>query len=219
MGFATFLEMISEKLDLQINASGLKISESETVAVPDTGPIDFDQGKAVALTALYLSGYTWIHDPATDVYRVLKLRDARDQELPLITEASKLPDSDLNVTYFMSIQHVPPEYIARNLRSFMPAASRIVPSEATRSLFITDSAHNMSKLKKLVEQLDTPEAAHGVKAWMASHSEDLDDPCVTPGSETQGPKPVILIVLFSLIALVVGFLIRGYVIRRIEGGL
>ena len=35
----------------------------------------------------------------------------------------------------------------------------------------------------------------------------------------QGPQPTMLIALFSLIALVIGFLVRGYVIRRIEGGL
>jgi general secretion pathway protein D len=219
MGFLNFLQMVSEKLDIQIDASGLgSNAEAQKVNVPDAGPLNSDRAKAEVLSILYLSGYNWIYNPSTNLYRVLNQRDARDQELPIITESKDLPDNDLIVTYFMKVAHASPEFIARNIRSFMPAASRIIPFEWTQSIIITDSARNLSKLKKLIEKLDTPQAAQEAKDFLAEKAKENDASCPPPPGPA-GSAPGVLIALFSLIALVMGFLARGYVIRRIEGGL
>ncbi len=219
VGLVSFLEMASEELDLQIDVSGVDIRPLETVFVPDTGPISPERAKALVLTALYLGGYTWIHDTATDFYRVLRLRDARDQEIPIITDAALLPDSDLLVTYMMAIEHAPPEFIARNLRSFMPVNGRVIPDVTTASVVITDSARNISKLQKLVRPMDTPQVGEKAKEWLRARSKAAEAPCSGPGSDSRSLNQGVLIALFSLIALVIGFLARGYVIRRIEGGL
>src|SRR5690242_6858179 len=70
MGFLNFLEMVSEKLDLQIDASTLGSSRG-IIVIPDAGPLTLDRAKALVLSALYLRGYTWIHDSATDLYRII----------------------------------------------------------------------------------------------------------------------------------------------------
>jgi type II secretory pathway component GspD/PulD (secretin) len=219
MTLLPFLAMASEKLDLQIDASGLGGPVLETVTVPDLGPLTPERAREVLLTVLYHQGYAWIHDTATDLYRVVRQRDARDQELPLITDAKLLPDSDLLVHFVLPLENARPEYIARHLRSFMPANSRIIPNEATRTVLITDSAQNILKLRKLVAQLDTPEAGKKSREWMLAQAKKPDASCPPSGFEAPAPHPWILITLFSLIALVIGFLGRGYVIRRIEGGL
>jgi type II secretory pathway component GspD/PulD (secretin) len=220
MKLSDFLAMVSEKLDIQIDASGLGGAIQEIVSIPETGPLSPERAQAVVLTALNLAGDTWIHDSRTGFYRVLRQRDARDLELPAISDEKRLPDNDLMVNYVMRLGRTPPEYVARNIRSFMPANSRIIPDEMTRSLMITDSARNIAKLRKLVEKLDTPQAAQQARIWLEGQAKQAENPCpAMPWSETQAPKPVTLIALFSLIALVIGFLMRGYVIRRIEGGL
>lgn len=218
MGFLSFLEMVSDRLNIQVNASGLEVP-SKTVVVPNSGPLSLDRAKALVLSTLYLQGYTWVHDSATDVYRIMHQRDARDQETPMIADSAQLPDSDLLVTYFMKIEHVSPDYIARILRSFMPANSRIIPEGATNSVLITDSARNILKLKKLIKQVDTPETAKHSANWLNAWSKKMENNCPDEVVGSRTFQPGILIVLFSLIALVIGFLIRGYVIRRIEGGL
>jgi len=219
MGLNSFLEMVSDKLKIQIDASGLGGS-NDTVSVPEVGLVSTERAKAMVLTSLYLQGYTWIHSTAYDLYRVLPLRDARDQEIPLLTDSDPLPDSDLLVTYIIPIQHTRTEYIARNLRSFMPGDSRIIPHESMGAVLVTDSAHNISKLKELVQHLDTPQAAKLAKEELAEIAKRVDAPCPSfPGGNSQLPQSGILIGLFSLIALMIGFLARGYVIRRIEGGL
>jgi type II secretory pathway component GspD/PulD (secretin) len=219
MGLLPFLEMVSDKLDIQIDASRLSGSDLGTVTVPDLGAVSRERAQAVVLTTLYLQGYTWIHDSVIDLYRIVHQRDARDEEVPLITDQAQLPDSDLLVTYIMPIQHTPAEYIARTMRSFMPANSRIIPDETTSSVLITDSAHNIAKLKTLVQRIDTPEVAKEAKEFLAARAKKSEGNCPALASESRIQQPWVLIGLFSLIALVIGFLMRGYVIRRIEGGL
>jgi type II secretory pathway component GspD/PulD (secretin) len=220
MGLISFLEMVSEKLDLQIDASGLADSDLSSVTVPETTEgLSSERAKALVLTILYRQSFTWVKDAATDIYRIAKLKDARDQEIPLISDGAPLPDSDLLVTYIMTIAHTPAEYIARTMRSFMPANSRIMSDDATNSVLITDSAHNIAKLKNLVGQLDTPEVAKKAKDFLITRAKKSDSNCPTAAGDTSIQQPWILIGLFSLIALVIGFLARGYVIRRIEGGL
>ncbi|OFZ18026.1 MAG: hypothetical protein A2X94_04570 [Bdellovibrionales bacterium GWB1_55_8] len=219
MELIAFLEMISEKLDVTIDASGLGDGSLGTIAVPEMGALNRERANALVLTSLYLEGYTWIHNTAADMYRVVRLRDARDQEIPVISDPARLPDSHELVTYIMPIRHASPEFIARNMRSFMPANSRIIPDVTTSSILITDSAHNISKLKKLVERVDTPEAAKQAEELLARKASESNESCASSSSAALGPRPTVLIALFSLIALVIGFLTRGYVIRRIEGGL
>jgi type II secretory pathway component GspD/PulD (secretin) len=218
MEFMSFLEMVSDQLDLQINASGLG-SVSGTVVVPDTGALTSDRAKSLVLSILYLQGYTWIHDSATDLYRVMRVRDARDQETPMITEPARLPDNDLLVTYVLSLENTPPDYIARIVRSFMPAFSRIIPEDLTRSVLITDSARNIGKIRKIIQQVDTPQVAKHVDEWLVAQAKGPGATCSEDRAEMSVAQSRILIALFSLIALVIGFLARGYVIRRIEGGL
>src|SRR5690349_19131279 len=91
MGLLNFLEMVSDQLDLQIDASALGPSRG-TVVIPDIGPLSPDRAKALVLSTLYLQGYTWIHDTTHDLYRIMLQRDARDQETPMITDAAQLPD-------------------------------------------------------------------------------------------------------------------------------
>jgi hypothetical protein len=105
----------------------------------------------------------------------------------------------------------------------MGANSRIIPDDTISSVLITDSAHNISKLNKIVQHIDTPQAAKQAKEWLTAISKNSEKNCATHGLDggntIQTIQPGILIALFSLIALVIGFLARGYVISRIEGGL
>lgn len=223
MDLVSFLETVSERLDIQIDASRLNGSELGKVTVPDGGLLTRERAEAVVLTALALRGYTWVHDPVVDLYRITRQRDARYEEIPFITDRTKLPDSDLLVTYIMPLEHAPPDYVARTVRSFMPSFSMMIPDEATRSVFITDSGRNIAKLMKLVRQVDTPDAVKEAEDYLAARAKKLEAPCppLFPalGAEPRIEQPWVLIGLFAMVATVIGFLLRGYVIRRIEGGL
>jgi general secretion pathway protein D len=219
MGLLSFIEMVSEKLDLQVDASRVSEMGRVSVSIPDLGPVSVDRAKAMVLTSLHLQGLTWIHVPSIDLYRITRERDARDEDIPLLQGNDSLPENDLMVTYIMDLHHVPSDYVARAMRSFMPANGRIIPVEETRAVIITDTAYNISKLKALVSKLDTEEVAKDAKKALLAGAKRLEQFCPSSASEFQGPQTWLWMVMFSLIALIFGFLARGYLIRRIEGGL
>lgn len=218
-----FLEQVSGILEIGLDASA--VEGGPIVEIPDLGPVSRERAFAMFSSLLYQEGFTWVLDVSTGLYRVMRIRDARDQELPWIEDADLLPDSDQVVTYAMKLRYANPESVARAFRAFMPAYSRIIPESAMGSVLITDVASNLRKMRKLVQHLDTPEAAREFSREVAQHldartqgSKDCDAPWGNP-SGLGTPGTGWWVALFSLIAAVIGFLSRGYVIRRIEGGL
>jgi uncharacterized membrane protein len=93
-----------------------------------------------------------------------------------------------------------------------------VPWEGINYLFVTDAQRSMFKYQEIVAQLDTPRAAEDMRAVLREREQEEAKPC-PPLASAAVPSSALLIALFCLIGLTLGFLFRGYVIRRIEGGL
>lgn len=215
MELVAYVEMVADALDLQINASMLPRSDSQKVGLRQTGPFTREQALSQLFTTLALNGFTIVHDADLNLYRVLRMRDARDENIPLLKEGDSIPDNDSLVTYVHRLEHFPPDVMARNLRSFSPANSRLIPDEANAQILITDTAHSLGKYRAIMERLDTPQSAQEAREHLRSMPTQAKD-CPT----AEAPDHTVrFIVLYSLVALVLGFLLRGYVIRRIEGGL
>ena len=101
------------------------------------------------------NGYAVIDAPAGNGWIVERSRDARDNALPTY-EASQVPNTSRTVTAYLNLKYADPEYVARTMRSFMPANSRIIP--AFKQVFITDTGTNIRKLETVISRMDTPEA-------------------------------------------------------------
>ncbi|MGK5085595.1 hypothetical protein WDW37_20085 [Bdellovibrionota bacterium FG-1] len=102
------------------------------------------------------NGYAMIDAPAGNGWVVVPGRKARDRALP-VYELAQVPDSSRLVTVFHTLKYANSEDIARMLRSFMPANSRIIP--AFSQITITDIASNIHRLVPIIARMDTPEVA------------------------------------------------------------
>lgn len=103
------------------------------------------------------NGYAVVDAPAGNGWLIQRIRDARDAALP-IYEQAEVPDSSRYVTAYRDLKYADADAIARMMRSFMPANSRIIPP--TRSqILITDTASNIRKLNWVISRMDTPEVA------------------------------------------------------------
>lgn len=101
------------------------------------------------------NGYAVVDAPAGNGWVIERVRDARDDALP-VYRLSELPASSRLVTAHHALKHMDADSVARTLRSFMPPNSRILP--ITRSqIFVTDTASNMRRLGALIAKLDVPE--------------------------------------------------------------
>ena len=120
-------------------------------------PLKPDELTEIFYRVLADNGYTAVDGSAGTGVIIERTRDARDDALPLY-ESSEVPDSSRLVTVYRNLKHANAEHVARMMRSFMPANSRIIPTSRTQ-VFITDTASNIRKLNLVISHMDTPEAA------------------------------------------------------------
>lgn len=104
---------------------------------------------------LYDNRYTAIDAPGKKGWIIRRGRDARDDVLP-IYDSTNFPESSRIMTVIHNLKHAPAEHIARHMRSFMPANSRIIPSFS--QILITDTGRNIKKMMEIVALLDVPAA-------------------------------------------------------------
>ncbi len=215
-----YLESASDALGIRIAFSAPDVKKGEGPKSVDFRALSPDAAMSKLQSDLLVRGLTLVHDPELDLYRLLPVRNARDEAIPLITEESKLPKDDTLVTFPFYLKYAPPDPIARSLRSFSPASSRFVLPEGFNGVLVTDSARAMPKYAAIIARLDTPQAAEEFRQLLKERETETDCPAdYEPGFATRAGNSAVQIALFGLVGLALGFLIRGYVIRRIEGGL
>jgi type II secretory pathway component GspD/PulD (secretin) len=120
--------------------------------------------------ALYMNGFTRMPLAAANTYQIIRQRDARDLAIPVVSSdannAPKLPDTwDLYTLTYKANNPDVVEQIARLIRSFMPANSRIVSSELNGSVMITDSAENLKKIYEMTKSADIKPTTEMKKRW------------------------------------------------------
>ncbi len=222
MSMAEYLEMASNAIPMVVSNAAEDLSKYR-VQVPRLGELDRAHALAQVLSTLSSRGLTLVEDEQLHFQRLLRVRDARDSAIPLITDLAAAPDNDKLVTFAFPLKHAQVEGVARLLRSFAPPSARLVPIEHSRTLLISDSSRSVAKYRDLIARLDTPEAAKDAEQVLKdqrARSEDENCPSAGPASPfSQGPQLPVLVALFAIMGVVIGFMVRGYVIRRIEGGL
>lgn len=121
------------------------------------------------------NGYAVVDAPAGNGWIIVRARDARDLALP-VYEIGSVPDTSRLVTVYHDLKYADAEEIARAMRSFMPANSRIIPT--TRSqLFITDTGSNIRKLNWIISKMDTEETAKRQRELSSSYTSSPPRTC------------------------------------------
>src|SRR5262249_12255720 len=120
-------------------------------------PLEPHEVIEVVYRVLSDNGYAVTDAPAGNGWVIQRTRDARDAALP-VYELADAPDSSRYVTAYRDLKYAEADGVARSLRAFMPANSRIIPA-TTSQLFITDTASNIRRLNGLIALMDVPEAA------------------------------------------------------------
>lgn len=121
------------------------------VTIISNSPITVTDAWKAFLTSLDINGYTLI--PSGNFIRIARQRDARDKQLRTYT-GNASPDSDQLITRVIPLKHISADEVARTLRSFMPANSRIMAYDQTNTVIITDTGSNIQKLVQMLDFLD-----------------------------------------------------------------
>lgn len=158
------------------------------ITIISNGPITVGDAWRAFLTALDINQFALI--PSGKFIRIARQRDAREKQIPAYTGETS-PDTDALITRVIPLKYLSSEEVTRNLKSFMPLNSRIVPYEQTNTIIVTDTGANIQKLVKLLEILDVEGYDAGIEVipvkWASAVELSKLIDTLLPGTQTQSP--------------------------------
>jgi len=88
------------------------------------------------------------------IYRIIPQRDARQDTIPTIVTAEKPPIGDIFITRLIRMKYIDAQEIAELLKNLISKYGNIQTYLPTNTLIITDTSSNITRLMKIVEELD-----------------------------------------------------------------
>ena len=164
-------------------------------------------------------GYTIFSNKKLNQIKLLPSRDVRYHGEGLYIDIKNVPDNYHHSMFSMKLKHVIASTISRGMRPMMSRYGRIIDGKNPNTLLISDTGKNIHRLHKLISELDVPKFAERAKFL-----EELNKKGTavvetkTSSLDFIKDKHILFIFVFSLIGGILGFGIRGYMIKRIEGG-
>jgi type II secretory pathway component GspD/PulD (secretin) len=155
----------------------------------------------------------------TKFLNVIHARDNRYMTLPVFSEIEKVPKDYNHVQFSHQLQHIKAAELTWNLRPFMSRYGRIIDDNYSNSIHITDMGVNVHRLMAIVKFMDTQafvkrleevEAINKKNEQVIKSEKSLVD--IINGN--QG----LFLLVFLIIGSIIGFGLRGYTMKRIEGG-
>lgn len=127
-----------------------------TIISPDG--MTLNEAYQLFLSVLNVKGYTLV--PSGKVNKVVPIKNAKEANLPTIFNDEKMA-TDQFVTRLVRLEHLDAATIAASvLAPLMPSSGHIVAYPPTNTLIMTESASNINRLIRILDQLDQPSAAN-----------------------------------------------------------
>lgn len=178
-----------------------------------------DQVEGFLSRVLSISGEMMINDPQMPFIQVLQGRDARYSTLPVYDNFDAFPDNDNFVQYNFRLKYADPSDVARNMRPFLSRYGRVIDVPHARSIHLADTGSNIKRLVAMTRIIDVDtydKDKKEIEAINEKHKKILknEKSLVQILIENNG----IFLIVFMILGLILGFGIRGYMMKRIEGG-
>lgn len=150
---------------------------------------------------------------------VIHARDSRYVTLPVYSDVEQVPRNYDHVQLSYRLQHIKAAELTRNLRPFLSRYGRIIDDNYSNSIHLTDMAVNIHRLMAIVKFLDTPAFVKRVEEVEAINkkNEQVINPERSLVEVINGNQGLFLLV-FLIMGSIIGFGLRGYTMKRIEGG-
>lgn len=136
-----------------------------TVVSPEG--MTLDEAYQLFQTVLGVKGFTIV--PTGKVNKIVPIKGAKEANLPIVTEDQKA--SDQYITRLLRLENLDAATIAETvLTPLIPPTGNVVVYAPTNTLLITDSAANIERLVKIIQELDQPGTARVLELISLQHA-------------------------------------------------
>jgi general secretion pathway protein D len=165
------------------------------------------------------AGYTILSNTELNQIEVINSRDIRYRSTKLYTDINNVPDNYNHVQFIMKLKYIEARDISRNFRPFMSRYGRIIDERHANTLVISDTGKNVNRLYKLAKALDT-KAYVDRKDFIKKINDNAKKEIIKKESVLDfiQNQHVLFLIVFCFIGGFLGFGIRGYMMKKIEGG-
>jgi type II secretory pathway component GspD/PulD (secretin) len=204
---------------MNLNMSVAQDFQDETFEIYGKNTLTKDQVEGYVSRVLSISFHTMIVDPAVPFIQVIQSRDARYTTLPVYSDLKALPNNDNFVQFNYRLKFAEPADVARNMRPFLSRYGRVIDVKHAQSIHILDSADNVKRLIAIIQIVDVESYTKDKKEIEEINEKyrkllKNNKSFLTIMLENNG----IFLIVFMVLGLILGFGIRGYMMKRIEGG-
>lgn len=142
------------------------------VTIHQPTPVSIAEALRIFESVLLLKGFTTV--PIGDnVWKVVPAKDARQTTIPTSTDSPK-SSSDALITQLIRLKNVPASDMQQVLAQFVSREGMINSFAGTNSLIVIDSAANIKRLTKLIEQMDVPATDQDITIIPVLHADSKD---------------------------------------------
>ncbi|OFZ63821.1 MAG: hypothetical protein A2328_09925 [Bdellovibrionales bacterium RIFOXYB2_FULL_36_6] len=186
--------------DFEITLRGRKIDKQEDVF-------------KIITTMGALNGLGVAVDKSGGYFKILSGKDMREEDLSILTDEKLIPDNYQYIRFIYNIRYLDSREIVRGLRPLMSRYGRIRDDGIGNKVVMIDTAKNILKILNVIKTLDIPETRK-----YAEELHEFNEEFQKLSESREGflnvlaKQHALFIILFSLIFLIIGFMIRGYMI-------
>jgi general secretion pathway protein D len=170
---------------------GAKVRQIKaTVVSPE--PVTLDEAYQAFLSILEANGMTVV--PHGRFFKIIDSGGVVTQPTPIISRGEPVPDADRYITRLYRLENASPDDIATVLNKFKSKDGDITPYAPGKLLIITDTATQVRRLIRIIEEVDIGGSGqhmwiepvhHGTSADMAKRLNELFE-IGTPGGAAAG---------------------------------
>lgn len=185
------------------------------------GPKSFKENELDLFVSSVLNqmNYTILITENIKQLEVISARDIRYRGGEVITDINKVPMDYYFYQYVMRLKYVNANEVSRNLRPFVSRYGRVIDEKNANTIILADTGINIHRLQKLLTILDTPEFLKRKKIVDRVNSKIKEEVVIEKSIfKFFKDEYVLFLICFSLIGAILGFGVRGYMMKKIEGG-
>ena len=125
------------------------------VTIISPGSMTLDEAYQLFHTVLNVKGYTVV--PSGEINKIVPLKDAKVSNLPIVINGNGKTGEQF-ITRVFQLKHIDATVIGPTvLIPLMPSTANVAAYAPSNSLIITDTASNIERLAKIIDELDQPD--------------------------------------------------------------
>jgi general secretion pathway protein D len=137
------------------------------IAGPD---VTVEEAYKIFESILQVKGFTTVPSPG-GMLKIIPIREAKESPIDTVEGRRQTPDRDLFITRLIPLEFVKAETVNNTLKPLVSKDANVIAYAPTNTLILTDTAANIRRLMRIIEQIDVEIYSETIKVFPLKYAE------------------------------------------------